>query len=131
MPAVFLFPVLLLSFFDSCSLAGQSAQIEQFCTANNAAALYFDLVQTRGMQQECSFNAYAVGNTTNGEGFSDTGISSGNNNAFEYLDSFILSFDNLYMYTYGIAGAEFRDVISQLFVFQCFDNIHDLFLLTH
>ena len=81
------------------------------------------------MNQECSFYAYAVGNTTNCESFSDSGISSGNNDAFEYLDSFILAFNDLNMNSYGVSRAEFRNVISQLFILECFDNIHDLFLL--
>ena len=75
------------------------------------------------MNQECSFYAYAVGNTTNCESFSDSGISSGNNDAFEYLDSFILAFNDLNMNSYGVSRAEFRNVISQLFILECFDNI--------
>ena len=81
------------------------------------------------MNQECSFNAYAIGNTTNGESFSHAGISAGNNDAFEYLYTFSLAFDDLYMNSYGVPRAEFRNVISELFIFQCFNNVHDLFLL--
>lgn len=56
-------------------------------------------------------------------------VSLSDNDAFKHLNSFCLSFDNLYVYANGITGAELRNVFTKLFVFQCFDNIHDLFLL--
>ena len=83
------------------------------------------------MNEEGSFYAYAVGNTTNGESFSDAGISSSDDYAFEYLDSFVLAFYDFNMNSYGVPGTEFRNVVSQLFLFQCFNDIHDLFLLSH
>ena len=121
----------LFSFFDSGSFAGETTQVEEFCTTNDTVALYFDLFQTWGMNEECSFYADAVGNTTNGEGFSYAGISSSNDNAFENLNSFVLAFYDFNMNSYGVPGTEFRNVVSQLFIFQCFNNIHDLFLLSH
>ena len=65
------------------------------------------------MDEECSFDADAVGNAANGEGFAKASMFSRDNNTFKYLDSFVLAFDNLGMYTYGVAGTEFRNVVSQ------------------
>lgn len=67
------------------------------------------------MDEECSFDADAVGNAANGEGFAKASMFSRDNNTFKYLDSFVLAFDNLGMYAYGVAGTEFRNVVSQLF----------------
>ncbi len=121
----------LFSFFDTSSFAGESAQIEELCTANDAAASYFDLFQTWRMNEEGSFYADAVGNTTNGEGFTQACVLSCNNDAFIHLNTFVLAFYDLYMNSDGVPRTEFRNVVSELFFFQCFDNVHDLFLLSH
>lgn len=83
------------------------------------------------MNEECSFYTDAVRDAANGKGFAKASMFSRDNNTFKYLDSFVLAFYDFRMYAYSVAGAEFRNVISQLFVFERFDNVHDLFLLTY
>ena len=87
----------------------------------------FDFSQTRRMYQESTFNAYTVGNTTNREGFTDTAVLTADNDAFEYLDTFTVAFDNLYVYLDRIARAEIRDVVTKLFLFKYADDVHVYF----
>ncbi len=99
----------------------------ELCTADNTAADNFDLRQTRGMYREGTFNAYTVGYTANREGFTDTTILTADYEAFKNLDTFAVTFDDLYVYLYGITRAEFRDVCAKLFLFEYADNVHFLF----
>lgn len=117
----------LPTFADTGSFACKAAQVIQFCTANNAAARYFDFSQTRGVYQEGTFYAYTVGNTTYCEGFADTAVVTADNDAFKYLDTFAVTFDDLYVYLYGIARAEVGDVVAKLFIFEYADNVHCFF----
>ena len=118
-----------LAFFaDTSSLTSQVTQIVQFCTTNDTTTSNYDLVDTRAMNREGSFNANAVGNTTNGEVFTYARAAAGNYNAFKQLNTFTAAFNNLAVNLYGVTSFKIRDVAAQLFLFQYFNNVH-FFLL--
>ena len=132
-----IYPILVLcvlawelpTFANTGSFACQTAEVVQFCTANDTAANDFDFSQTRGMYQESTFYAYAIGNAANGEGFADTAVLTADDDAFKNLDTFAVTFDNLYMNLDCVARAECRNVAAKLFLFKYADNIHLFFLL--
>ena len=80
------------------------------------------------MDRECSFNAYAVRNTTNGEHFTNAGAAACNYYTFVHLYAFTSTFDYFYINFYGVACTEVRDVGTKLLLFQYFNNIHNFLL---
>ena len=66
------------------------------------------------MQRERTLNAYAVGITTNGEGFADRAITTGDNNAFEGLQTPTGAFNNLNLNANGVTDGELGDVGLEL-----------------
>ena len=118
-----------LAFFaNTSSLTSQVTQIVQFCTTNDTTTSYNNLVDTGAVNREGSFNAYAVGYTTNGEVLTNAGAAEGNYNAFEQLDTFTGAFNDFAVNFYGVACFKVRDVAAQLFLLQYFNNVH-FFLL--
>lgn len=76
------------------------------------------------MYREHPFYANTGSNTANGEHFPYTSTTPCNANAFKHLNTFTRTFDNLYINLQGIARTEFRNVGTQLFLFNCFNYVH-------
>src|SRR5574344_1522551 len=91
-------------------------------------AEHFNLCQSGAVYRECSFNADAVRNTTYGEHFFNTAATAGNYYTFISLYTFTSSFDYTYGKFYGIARTEFRNILTELFLFQSFNNVHFILL---
>ena len=107
-----------LAFFaDTSSLTSQVTQIVQFCTTNDTTTSYNDLVDTRAVNREGSFNANAVRNTTNGEVFTYAGAAAGNYNAFKQLNALAGTLDAFAINFNGDACLKLRDVGTKLFLF--------------
>ena len=107
-----------LAFFaDTSCFTSQVTQIVQFCTTNDTTTSYNNLVDTRAVNRESSFNANAVRNTTNGEVLTYAGAAAGNYNAFEQLNTFTSAFNNFAVNLYGVTSFKIRDVAAQLFLF--------------
>ena len=101
---------LLSAFADTSCFTGEVTQIVEFCTANYATACNFDFFDSGAVQRESSFNAYAIGYTAYGKGFTDTAAAAGNNNAFKHLNAFTAAFNYLYINFYSVACTKIRDV---------------------
>ncbi len=76
------------------------------------------------MYRESSFYANAGSDTTYGEHFTHTCATAGDANAFKQLNTFTGTFDYFYINFQSVAGTEFRNVGTQLFLFNCFDDVH-------
>ena len=76
------------------------------------------------MYQECTFYADAIGNTANRKRFADTAVLTADDDTFKNLDTFAVSFDNLYMDLDCVARAECGNVAAKLFLFKYADDIH-------
>ena len=114
----------LSAFADTGSFAGKTAEIVQFCTANDTVANDFDFSLARGMYQESTFNTDAIGNAADSVSFADTAVLTADNDTFKDLDTFTIAFDNLYVNFDSIPRAECRDIVTKLFLFKYADNVH-------
>ena len=111
----------LSAFADTGSFAGKTAEIVQFCTANDTVANDFDFSQARGMYQESTFNTDAIGNAADSESFADTAVLTADNDTFKDLDTFTSSFDNFRVYTNSVTRTECRDISTKLTFCQTLD----------
>ena len=76
------------------------------------------------MHRESTFHTYIVGNAANGESLTHASTFTVNDNAFKNLNTFASSLDNFYVGADGVAWFEIRDVGTELFFFQSFNEIH-------
>jgi hypothetical protein len=76
------------------------------------------------MDGKGSFYAYAIGYFPDGKTGTAIAPPFADHDAFISLDPLLLSFDNPYIYLYGITGLKIRYIPSHLFLFEHFNNVH-------
>ena len=103
--------LLELFLFNLCSLTLARTQIVKLCSADLTALGDFDVVDSRGMQGESSFHAYAVGKSSDGEAFVNAAALAFDDGTFEDLDTLSGAFDNLVVNLNGVAHAEFGQIV--------------------
>ena len=116
---LFLLSCGLNSLLDLCSLAEAIAQVVQLCTANLALADSLDHCNVGRMQGENLLAADAVRNTTNGDGLSDTAVLTGDDGAFENLNTLARAFLDAYMNADGVADLCFGNFFLHVLAVQC------------
>lgn len=81
------------------------------------------------MEREYSFNAYAVGNASDGKGLGNSAALARNYCAFKGLNSFTLTLTDFNMNSYSIADSELRNIFLKLTCFNDFKCVHNNLLL--
>ncbi len=99
-------------FVQACSLAAQTAQVEQLGAPNLVGAELLDLVDDLGVEGEDALDALAEAHLAHGEGALRPTVGC-DNHAFKGLEAFFLAFANLDLHAYGVAGAK-RGVVGPL-----------------
>lgn len=94
------------AFFDTCFLAGEGAEVVEFCTAYFTEFVYGDRVDERGVEGEDTFYADVVGNFTDGEAFFVAFANNLDDNATILLDTLFVAFFDSVCDGDGVAGAE-------------------------
>ena len=116
---LFLLSCKLNSLLDLCSLAEAVTQVVQLCTTNLALTDSLDHCNVGRMQGENLLAADAVGNTTNGDGLSDTAALTSDDGAFENLDTLTRAFLDAHMNTNGVADLCFGQLFLHVLAVQC------------
>ena len=115
------------SFFTVCRLdallnlsclAHTITQVVQLCTTDLALTDGLDHSNVGRVHGENLLAAHAVGDTTNGDGLTDAAVLTGDNGAFEHLDTLTRTFLDAHMNTNGVADLCF----GQLFLMYWLDN---------
>ena len=117
-------------FLDLGCLALTITQIIQLGAANLTVTDHFYVINTGGIDRERAFNTNPVGHPANSEGLADATVTLGDNSAFESLQTFAVSFHNLYPNADSVADVEGRKIAANLLRFDGTNNlIHDVCLL--
>jgi hypothetical protein len=69
------------------------------------------------MQRKNALNAFTVADPSNGKHLIETVTAPSNDNPGEYLDSFLVTFDDFGMHTNRVAHREVRCFLAKLFRF--------------
>ena len=99
-------------------------QIVQLGTSYLTGADGVNLGNVGGVDGESLLNAYAVGNTSYGEGLGDTAAVLSDNGAFEHLDSFLVTLFDLVVHANGVTNVDRGNLILQLLVCKSLNQIH-------
>lgn len=95
-------------------------------TTDFAALDDFNLGHAGAVEGEHTLNAFAIGDTADGEGLAEAGTIAGDHDAGEDLDTLLVTFDHSRVNFDGIAGAEFRDILFDLVLLDLRDDlVHD------
>jgi len=111
-------------------LTNSVTKIIKLSSAYTATASDLDVVQLWRVDREGTLYAYAVGNTTDGEGLSCGTVLAGDNSAFKSLKSLTGSLNYLNEYLNGVANLEIRNVVTKLFSLNGLYNGHNSKLLS-
>ena len=110
--------------FNTRRFTGELAQVVKFGTTNRTAANDFNFLDAGRMYREHALNADAVRNSADGEHFAHAATLTTNDDAFKNLNTFAVAFDDFCMDTDGIARRKIRNVVTELFLFNKFDDVH-------
>ncbi len=102
--------------FDAGTFSAELAQIVQLGAADAAEAFDFDFGDGGAVKRENSLDADAVADLADGEAFADSAVFAGDDDAFEGLKTLVSTFGDLDGDADGVAGAELRNVIFQVFL---------------
>ena len=95
-------------------LSNSVAKIVELSATNLRLAEYYDLVNVGGMQGEGLLNAYAVGNSSYGEGLRDSAAVLSDNGTLEELNSLLLSLGDTNVNLYAVTDAKLRNLSFKL-----------------
>ena len=101
-------------FLNLGCLTNSVTEVVQLSTANLTQTDNVYLSYVRRVEGEGLFNAAAVCNTANGEGFGDTAAMLSDYGAFEKLDSFTVTFFDKVVNADGVTHVEGRNGFLQL-----------------
>ena len=105
-------------------LSNSVTKIVEFSATNLSLAEYYDLVNVGGMKGEGLLNAYAVGNSSYGEGLRDSAAVLSDNGTLEELNSLLLTLDDTNVNLYAVADAELVNIGLKLLVYKSLDLFH-------
>jgi len=106
---------------QTCSLAAQSAEVEEARAPHFRRADQVDLVDNLGVDGEYALDALSEADLADGEAGLRAVVAL-DYHAFERLHAFLIAFFNLYVDADGVSGAERREVGALRFREQLFDN---------
>ena len=95
-------------------LTNSVAKIVELSATNLRLAEYYDLVNVGGVDGEGLLNAYAVGNSSYGEGLRDSAAVLSDNGTLEELNSLLLTLDDTNVNLYAVADAKLRNLSLKL-----------------
>ena len=93
---------LVAGFLDFCLFSTKTSEGVNACSANNTFFIKIDAVDHRRGKREASFNANAIGYFSNGESGTFSTAAALDDNALEFLQTFLVTFDNFVGYGDGI-----------------------------
>ena len=114
----------LYAFLDLCGFTGKSAQIVKLRATDFTLSYDLYLFNIGRMNRESLFNAYAVGNTSYGEGFGNATVFLSDNGAFENLNSFSCTLFNSVVNRNGVTDIDYGYLLFELLVCESFNKIH-------
>ena len=114
---------------DLGGLADLIAEVVQLSAANGALARDFDLVDLGGMHREGALDAHAEADLADREGLAVGRSGAADDGALEDLDAFAVALGDAIMDLDRIAHIERGDVLVDLLLFKCADDIHVQILL--
>jgi len=101
------------------------AQVENSCSSNLTTAVHLDFINKRTVQWEYTFYTNSVGDFTNREGFSNTGIAALNHITLKQLNTLLVTFLDFVVYGNTVTGLEIGYLLTQIFSADCFNyRIH-------
>ena len=109
-------------FLDLGRFALTITQIVELRAANLTVTDQIHMIDTGGIDRESTFNTDTVGHPANRKGFADAAVALGNDSAFESLQTFAVTFNNLYPHTYGITDVESGEITANLLRFDGTNN---------
>src|SRR6185503_17892071 len=102
-----------LLFLDAGRLAGQGAQVIELGLTDATAADHLDVADHRAMHREDALDTNTVRDLANRERLADTAATTGDANALERLNAFLVAFLHAYVDAQRVAGAEWRQIAAQ------------------
>jgi hypothetical protein len=96
--------------FDASGFAHPIAEIEKFSSSDSTTADDGNGVYLRRMKQEDPLYTYTLENATDGNGFIDTTMPSGNDDPFVGLNPFLVAFFDLYTDFNGVTNVNLGQV---------------------
>ena len=115
-------------FLDLSVFTNPVTQIVKLRTANLTVSYYFNSLNVGGVNGEGLFGAYAVGNTSYGEGLGNTAVLSGDDRSFKNLGSDSLTLDDSLMNLNGVTYVKFGDLGFKLLICKCLNDIQSVYL---
>jgi hypothetical protein len=113
--------------FDTSGLAHPIAKIEKLSSSDLTTSYYCDGVYLGRMQQEDPLYTYTLENSTNGNGFIDTTMPSGDDNPFIGLNPFLVAFFDFDTNFNGVTNVKLGQVTFEVL---CLDRANN-FLGVH
>jgi len=111
------------AFFQADGLTDTFTQEVELGTANDAAALDFDLGDSWTVDRELTFHTFPGNDAANGEHFTTAMAALGDHDAAEDLDAFFITFENLVVDIDGVADVKFRCVLFEAAFLDQFDDV--------
>ena len=93
---------------DLSCLTNSVTQVVELSTANFTASDDLNLVNRRRMYREYSLDTAAVSNSADSECLADAAVLLSDNSTLEYLDSGLVTFNDLNMYLYRVTDIDNR-----------------------
>ena len=98
---------------DTGLLAGEGAEVVQFCAANLTVLVDSDRVNERRFDGEDALNADVVAHLTHGEALFGAFARNADNDTAILLDTLFVTLFDAVSYGDGVAGAEFRMLLAR------------------
>jgi len=117
-------PSSLANFLNSGCFAAKRAQVVQLGAANFTSASHFDLLDLRRVQLYCILKADSIRDFANGERFADSAAAALDHNAFEQLNPFTRTLDNLHMHLQRVAWTKAGDIFAKQILSNLLNEIH-------
>ena len=111
-------------FLDFRSLANLLAQVVQLCATNVATTNDFNLVNLRRMNREGALYADREADLADGERFAAGVTMTADDVALEHLNALTVTFDDAVMDLDVVANVELRNVLLELLLLDCANDIH-------
>src|ERR1041385_7938741 len=84
------------------AFADALAKVSKFCAPDSAATLDFDFINARRIDREDSFHTFAIADAANGKALIQAAATAANDDAGEYLDSFLIAFDDFRVHAHAV-----------------------------
>jgi len=107
----------LLFLYGSRAFANALAQIGQFSPAHRAFTFHFHFLDSRRMDWKHALDTLAIANAADGEHGIQAVSTPPNHNTREYLDTFLVAFDDLGVDADGITHVEVNWILAVLLGF--------------